>query len=82
MIGKIVVIRDEHIRDLCDEERMCCAEIVWDMHTVADQVDGPPENVIRYPSRSILPGIHGELGDTVEVTIRVIPKESVETDGK
>lgn len=75
MIGKIVVVRDEHIRHLCDEERMCCAEIVWDMRTVAGQVDESLEGCIRYPTRSTLPGTLGEIGDTVEVTVRVIPKE-------
>ncbi len=77
MIGRIEITKD--VQHLPNDWRERSMEIVWDTNTIE-----PPGSTIqtKQPDRSILPGIYGAVGDTVEVTVRVIPKESEETDGK
>ena len=84
MIGKIVELRDM-IR--LDVKRDCRTEIAWADRAldradrrVLTQVDGAQEGEIERPSFSSLPGTLGKVGDIVEVTVRVIPKEKEEEE--
>lgn len=83
MIGKIEKTDDKHPTGA---GRKRYTVIEWDMattdlgarrSTLLGSV-GLMINRIQKPRRSKLPGILGTVGDTVEVTVRVIPKEGSE----
>jgi hypothetical protein len=63
MIGKIVSVK-ERIEPPRYDERY--TKIDWDSGS----------GKIRLPRFSKLPGILGQVGETVEVIVRVIPKEN------
>ncbi len=76
MIGKIV--KTEDVRTKADG-RNRYTKVTWDRSTAdlgAHQSGVPLVGLphIDQPRSSKLPGILGKVGDTVEVTVRVIPR--------
>lgn len=81
MIGKIVKTEDAPRQDGLRERY---TKIAWDLktadlgsHLSGVPLAGPVPN-LHHPRFSKLPGIHGKVGDTVEVTVEVIPQETEE----